>query len=472
MIHASVQTLDDVSKINLDRWQNLINTVTELFDAASGDIVQVQVEQFEVLVTSDTANNFLSKHDKWDWSVKSFCKYIAQEKTSLYVGDAANHPEWKDAPFVASGQVCSYIGQPILWPNGEVFGTFCVIDNKVTHYSEALKRVLLQLKFLIESDLQYFCAMQELEQALNDKEKLFNDAQSELLKRKRKESQLVSQEAIVSALLGELADAVVRINGAGRIISVNNQVEKMFGYRVDELIGQNVKCLMPKQYSDHHDTYLANYLRTGQKRIMGKGRDVTAMRKDGSEFPVRLSVSELEVDGQLQFLGLIEDNTEQVEYQNRLKAFALYDNLTQCANRNLLAQRFSFHIAASNRSGVGFSVAYIDLNKFKPINDTYSHQCGDKVLTEIGQRLINSTRETDLVARVGGDEFVILFSEPINAERIESQLTSKIAEPINCCDESVVVSACIGHSAFPEDGSTMDALLEVADREMYKKKHG
>jgi two-component system sensor kinase FixL len=117
-------------------------------------------------------------------------------------------------------------------------------------------------------------------------------------------------DSLYRAIVDTAVDAIVVIDRHGAIRSVNNATGQLFGYTAGELIGQNVKILMPEPYSAEHDTYLANYLRTGQKKIIGIGREVVGRRKDGSVFPMDLSVGEAREDGEPIFVGIIRDITD------------------------------------------------------------------------------------------------------------------------------------------------------------------
>lgn len=180
------------------------------------------------------------------------------------------------------------------------------------------------------------------------------------------------------------------------------------------------------------------------------------------------------VEGELQHIFDHERITRlldaQTEQQKQLKQLALYDSLTGCANRNFLSERIEFSIARSERDNSGFTLLYMDLNKFKAINDTHGHKAGDHVLSIISDRIITIIRRIDLVARVGGDEFVIVFNNLINTDDMIRNLNDKILEPILFNDIDLSVSATFGHSTYPEDGGDMDKLLDKADKRMYLNK--
>lgn len=470
-----IDTLADIREyqnkgLDLSKWQGLVNMLAELFEAASGDIIQYRGDHFTLVSTSENEGNFLSCDDTWIWESKTFCRYIVEHKLPIYINDAPNDEYWADAPFVADGTVCSYYGEPIYWPNGEIFGSFCVIDNKPTKYCEKLQPLLTQLKLLVESELQQVVNLARLKTALKAMEKSKVQAELEYKMRLQTEVELAANESIVSTTLETLVDAVIRIDPKGTIQAVNSATLDMFQYAKSELIGRNIKLLMPKQYASQHNKFLQRFLNDGTKKVIGSGRVINAKRQDGSLFPVRISVSQLNINEQKQFIGLVEDISEKVEYENKLKTQALHDTLTGCANRLLLEQSFIYQIDNAVRNNTEFSVAYVDLDGFKPVNDGYGHKAGDQVLVQVCKRLKQSVRATDLLARVGGDEFVIVFNERVDETAMTALLLKAITEPIDYLNTDIKVNASLGYAVFPQDGNSMDTLMEQADKRMYQHK--
>ncbi|MBW3695978.1 GGDEF domain-containing protein [Vibrio sp. T187] len=140
--------------IDLAKWQQTVDIISELYNSACGTIVQFRQNEFNVVVASLNEDNFLKSGDSWPWEMHSFCRKIAESQEKLYVHNAKDDDLWKDAPAVQDGPVRSYCGLPIYWPNGKIFGTICVIDTKATHYNQTLQSVLYQLCQLITADLQ------------------------------------------------------------------------------------------------------------------------------------------------------------------------------------------------------------------------------------------------------------------------------------------------------------------------------
>ncbi|TDI94072.1 MAG: PAS domain-containing sensor histidine kinase [Caldithrix sp.] len=139
-----------------------------------------------------------------------------------------------------------------------------------------------------------------------------------ITERSKAEEALRESEARIRAILETAVDGIVTLNERGIIESVNAAVEKLFGYTENEVIGENISILMPSPYREEHDTYLANYLKTGEKKIIGIGREVVAQRKDGTTFPIRLSVSEFFLSGKKMFTGIVHDISEEKALQQQI----------------------------------------------------------------------------------------------------------------------------------------------------------
>ncbi|TMN89577.1 hypothetical protein CWB72_11125 [Pseudoalteromonas phenolica] len=178
----------------------------------------------------------------------------------------------------------------------------------------------------------------------------------------------------------------------------------------------------------------------------------------------------MNVAGQSQFIYLVSDITDKIQNQEILKQLALYDGLTECANRHLLAERFKYEVARSARKNSTFSLAFIDLENFKPINDSFGHETGDMVLKEVAKRMKQSVRRHDLVVRYGGDEFIVLLSNKISESIIHQKLNNALSHPISYQDQSLTVSGSIGVATYPEHGDTLEILISHADKKMYKNK--
>ncbi len=293
--------------------------------------------------------------------------------------------------------------------------------------------------------------------------------------------ELAENEARTTAIVNTAVDAIITIDDKGKIRSINPATEEIFGFTSGELIGESVGKIMPSADRQMHDNYVSRYIKSGQPKVLGMGRETTAMRKDGTEFPIDISVSEAKVGESRLFVGLIRDITERKaaeEELQRAKAAAeeaaTHDPLTGLWNHNRIIELLIEELARSDRDGSPVSVAMVDLDHFKQVNDTFGHVIGDVVLTEIANRLTNAVRVYDRVGRFGGEEFVVVLpgtSEEAAKEACERIRWEISKDPIQTEAGPMVVTASLGVvSRVGALGNDATALLVAADTALYEAK--
>ena len=282
------------------------------------------------------------------------------------------------------------------------------------------------------------------------------------------------REQRLANVLGAVRDAIITIDQKGNVQSINAAGERIFGYPKTHVLGQNIKMLMPKQYADHHDNYLDRYVTTGESEIINSSMEFEGQHANGAIFPIELTVTEMREGNQRLFTGVIRDITERKKALEKIHHLAHHDALTNLPNRNLYIERVERAIYRAERSNKPLALMFVDLDKFKPINDELGHEAGDAVLKTVAERMLSCVRQSDTVARFGGDEFVAILenldcagSAAVVAKKVISKLTDSIPVP---GDKHATVGASIGISIFPEDGATMDELARAADEAMYAVK--
>ncbi len=290
----------------------------------------------------------------------------------------------------------------------------------------------------------------------------------------RMQDDLQDYEARIRTVMDNVVDAIVTIDARGNIESVNPAVGRMFGYLPHELIGENIKILMPEPYRSMHDEYLAAYQRTRKTRILGTSRELVAIRKDHTIFPIDLTISEMRLGGHSHFIGVMRDITERKEQMAALEYQALHDALTDLPNRTLLSDRVSQSILRAQREGSQLALVLTDLDRFKEINDTLGHQNGDLILQQVSARLRGVLRESDTIARLGGDEFALLLPSVDMGQAISivRKLVSTLEDPVLIDGQALHVSASFGIAMYPGHGEDESALMRHADVAMYIAKRG
>src|SRR3569623_842135 len=290
----------------------------------------------------------------------------------------------------------------------------------------------------------------------------------------RMQDQLVASEIRVRAVMDNVLDAIVTIDDKGLIESANQAVRHVFGYTPEELRGQNVNILMPEPYRSEHDAHIARYLHTGESRILGVGRELSGLRKNGTVFPMDLAVSEMWVGDKRFFIGIARDITERKEQTAAIEYQPLHDALTDLPIRSLLSDRLHQGILSAARQQGPLALIIMDLDHFKEINDTLGHHNGDLILQQVSSRVRHVLRESDTVARLGGDEFAVLLpnADLVDATRIAKKLLSVLDQPFELEGQSFHVGASLGIARFPDHGRDGTALMKRADVAMYEAKRG
>ena len=276
---------------------------------------------------------------------------------------------------------------------------------------------------------------------------------------------------LAAGVFNHAEEGILITDPSGRIVQVNERACHITGYSTDELIGQTPRLFRSqRQDAAFYEALWKTLLSTGRWR-----GEIWNKRKDGSIYAQRTSISSIRDRDEVvtHFIGLFSDITELKESQERLEHQAYFDALTGLPNRVLLADRLHQAIAQSNRRGDLLAVCYLDLDDFKPINDRWGHDVGDRLLIEVARRLTQCLRQNDTVSRLGGDEFVILIGELSNLTECEQTLqriSEALTAPFAIAAEPACISASIGVALYPSDGVAPDTLLRHADQAMYAAK--
>jgi len=268
-----------------------------------------------------------------------------------------------------------------------------------------------------------------------------------------------------------LFDAVVVTDLEGIIIDWNNGSEALYGYSKEEAIGQPV-CMLHVPEDIEHIT--AEVIEAVGKDGKWTG-EVRMLHKDGQIGWIESMCVPIMDDNEQMIgaLGINRDITDRIAEAEHLNHLAHYDQLTQIPNRYLLLDRIAHLIEQAERKDNEFALLYIDLDNFKQINDTKGHVFGDRILKEVANCLKQSIRNADTVARIGGDEFVILLEDITDnndISMIAKVLVDELHKPFTINQQDYGISGSIGIATYPTDGRTTDELLAAADKAMYKAK--
>ena len=276
-------------------------------------------------------------------------------------------------------------------------------------------------------------------------------------------------------ILYQMHESVITMDQAGFITSWNQGAERLFGYTSIEAVGRNVLFLYENMDGDEGDDI--HQLNDLFMQPGGREMEVRRKKKSGEVFWASLSLSIMRDadDNPVGMIGYLTDITERKNTEKLIHHLAYYDDLTKLPNRTMLTRTIDQALSASTRGDVYGALLFIDLNRFKPINDTLGHLIGDKILIEVARRLRKAMPEQDVVARLGADEFAVaLFDidKDYHAGFAAQKLIALFHEPFFIDGHALRLGASIGISMYPQDATDTETLLRLADIAMYRAKRG
>ncbi len=290
------------------------------------------------------------------------------------------------------------------------------------------------------------------------------------LTRIRQTEQRLRQSAIV---FENTADGVIITDADNNIIDVNRAFTEITGYRREEVLGKNPRILRSQRHDEKFYQALWNSLNT-----TGKWRgEIWNRRKDGSIYPEWLTISNVHEEGGklTNYVAVFADISAVKHSQEQMEYLAHHDALTGLPNRLLFNDRLSHALNHAQRNRLMLAVTFLDLDRFKNINDSLGHQAGDALLKQVAKVLVRSVRQEDTVARIGGDEFILILEnihEAKDAMIAAEKLMLALNEPFKLEGQEIHVAASMGISLYPRDGKDASTLLRNADAAMYRAKEG
>jgi diguanylate cyclase (GGDEF)-like protein/PAS domain S-box-containing protein len=277
--------------------------------------------------------------------------------------------------------------------------------------------------------------------------------------------------AQLAAIVESSNDAIIMKDLSGIIVSWNTGAERIFGYQASEMIGSSIYRLIPPDRLEEEDRIMG-LLRSGK---LIDHFETVRLRKGAEPIHISVTISPIK-DASGRIIGaskVARDITQRLESQARIQHLAHYDALTGLPNRTLLADRLEIAIGNAARYSNKLALLFVDLDRFKLVNDSLGHGIGDKLLKAVAERMQGSVRHTDTVSRLGGDEFVVLLSQVKTAEdaaRVAGKLIAVLSKPYKIEEHELRLSASIGIGIYPDHGSEASVLLRNADASMYSAK--
>lgn len=373
----------------------------------------------------------------------SFCAHAITQDEVMVIEDAALDPRFHDNPLVLANQIRFYAGVPLRSPEGHALGAHCIIDS--TPHGQFLPEDRARLRDLAR------LASDQLELRRLEVARDFGPSR-------------FASSAATSP------NAVICFDAERKITAWNDAAADLFGYEAVEIRGSALDRLMPDDEVGRVRAAVEGVL-TGEAEPT---RDPTAfigVRRDGSRFPAELHWSKWQERGRPHFGAIVQNVADRRRQEEALYHLANFDSLTGLPNRNYLYERAEQALRPGDDAKP--ALIMLDLDGFKDVNDTMGHVTGDMILVEVARRLVDRAGPSDIVARIGGDEFAILlagFEDPLRVSRLADDMIDAVSGPIVVDNQEVRIAASCGLALAPLHGDRVEDLIASADLALFQAK--
>ncbi|GJD95327.1 diguanylate cyclase domain-containing protein [Methylobacterium iners] len=372
--------------------------------------------------------------------IGSFCDAVVRSDAPLVVGDAWRDHRFAGHPLVTGAPGIRFLaGVPLVSADGHPLGAFCVIDREPRAFSE-----------------EQAAQLAELSGVASDRLAMHGAARA---------------GALAAGFTRAAEYAFMAIDHDGIVVFVNPACEMLYGYASGEMLGRSMDCIIPEPFREAHKAGLARIAAGGPSKLANRSIEVTALRRDGTTFPIEFSLS-IWRDGARTGIGAVmRDISAWRERDARLVQLAHHDALTGLANRVLFNERLATALA----SDIPTTVMLLDLDGFKEVNDSLGHGTGDALLQAVAIRLCACAEADGMVARLGGDEFAVLLprtADPLRAGAFAASVLEAFREPLQVSGHTFHVGLSIGGAlaAAGTDRVAPDELVADADLALYQSK--
>jgi len=343
--------------------------------------------------------------------------------------------------------------------------------DEVGQLSRAFDQMTVKLKISREELEEYSKNLEKkVEERTEELSYINQNLNKEITKRKQIEESLRISQQEFESLFYNSPEALVYLDEKSNILNLNPRFAELFGYTLEEVKGRDIN-----EGFIHPPDKIEEGMKLTTKRSKGHFNfETIRKKKDDTLFPVSISATPLLIDGQFKGeIGLYIDITERKQLEEKLEKLARTDTLTGSFSRGYGLDLLDRQMKLSHRSKSPLLLAFLDIDKFKPINDTYGHDEGDLVLKEVANLFKSSLREIDIICRMGGDEFLLIFPDNSlkDASQIKERLNKNLVELNQTLKKPYTIGLSIGFSEYdPATPLAMDELIRVADQRMYEEK--
>ncbi len=438
-----------IENINDSRWLLASDTVT-----TDGGMVCVRVD-----ITSTR---------QADLELRKLSRAMEQSPASIVITDTEGNIEYVNPKFE---EISGYSAEEAIGQNPRILRSG---DKTTEDYRELWETISAGMEWRghfhnKRKDGSVYWESASISAIYGDDGEIINylAVKEDITERKNAEDQLRMNATVFDTV----SEGILVADANNRIKSVNPAFTRITGYDSEEVVGRNPSMLS----SGRHD---ASFYRHMWWQLESRGfwsGEIWNRRKDGSVYPEWMSIVVLkDSEGEVtEYVAVFSDITQRKQDEEQIRHQAHYDALTGLPNRSLFFDRLTQAVIAARREGAMMALLFLDLDRFKAINDTRGHVVGDEVLQQVADRLLNCVREADTVSRFGGDEFVVMLQDLVevnDAAMVAEKIVSAMEAPFYSGDRELFVGASVGITIYPTDTESPETMLRNADMAMYRAK--
>lgn len=467
----ATQTMLAKANLDLDTFINLVVERMGILTSATGTVVEmVDGDEMVYKAAAGTLTEHIGMRLKIGDSLSGLC---IKSREVLNCIDTENDPRVNLAACRKVNAGAMVVAP--LFKAGDPVGVLKIMATEPSSFTDRDLQTLRLMAGLIGAAIGHQTDYDTNRRLLSERTEAVAALEREITRRIEIEEAVRENELRTRMILESSYDAFIAMDINGVISDWNQQAEITFGWTRSEAIGAVLgKLIIPERFRHAHAEGMKRFVATGQGNVLGKRIELPGLRKTGEEFPLEVTIRALPHKNSYEFCAFLRDITERKNAEERLVHLAHNDALTGVPNRSLFNDRLTEAMRRSKRTGELLALMYLDVDRFKSINDCYGHATGDALLIEFSQRLKNSVRATDTVARLGGDEFTIIaesLSNQKDAEKIARKIINSVRKETKINNFDLNVTTSIGITFYRGDKTDIDQLINNADRALYRAKH-
>lgn len=357
---------------------------------------------------------------------------------------------------------------------GQAIGVLKIMADRPQAFSDDDIQTLQMMAGLMSAAIDHQMSFDQVQHLLKSRTLALESMQQEMTLRQQVEEELAANAERTRRILESANDAFVAMNANGIVTEWNQQAELTFGWPRADALGKLLsELIIPPVHRQRHEEGLKHFLATGAGPVINNRLELPALTRDRGEITVELVISAIETRAEWSFYAFLHDISERKLASDKLKFQAQYDNLTGLPNRALFMDRLTQAMSRHRRSQQYLTLMYLDVDKFKAVNDTWGHGVGDFLLKHFSNRILELIRESDTLARLGGDEFTLL-AENVgcveDAGKIAAKIVSAMQKPFHISGHHIQVGTSIGVVLYREADLPPQELIRRADTALYEAK--